>query len=53
MLAQEVPANFDSSARAGLLMNWVLGRWLRFVMTSFAVRPNGVSAAGLDPFLKP
>ena len=53
VLAQEVPANFDSSARAGLLMNWVLGRWLRFVMTSFAVRPNGVSAAGLDPFLKP
>ena len=41
VLAQEVPANFDSSARAGLLMNWVLGRWLRFVMTSFAVRPNG------------
>ena len=53
VLAQEVPANFDCSARAGLLMNWVLGRWLRFVMTSFAVRPNGVSAAGLDPFLKP
>ena len=53
VLAQEVPANFDSSARAGLLMYWVLGRWLRFVMTSFAVRPNGVSAAGLDPFLKP
>ena len=50
MLAGELPADFNSSARASLVMNWVTGRWLRFVLTGFKTRPNGVSPVTLEPF---
>lgn len=53
VLARELPADFNAEGRASLIMNWVLGRWLRFVLTSFRVRPNGVSAVTLEPFVKP
>lgn len=51
VLARELLADFDATARANLLMNWILGRWLRFVMTGFLVRPNGVSPVALAPFV--
>ena len=50
VLAGELPADFNSNARANLVMNWVTGRWLRFVLTGFRVRPNGVSPVTLEPF---
>ena len=50
VLAGELPADFNSSARASLVMNWVTGRWLRFVLTGFKTRPNGVSPVTLEPF---
>lgn len=53
VLAHELPADFDASGRAGLMMSWIIGRWLRFVLTGFSARPGGISAATLRPFLKP
>ncbi len=48
--ARELPADFNADARANLVMNWVMGRWMRFVMTGFRARPNGVSPVALAPF---
>ena len=50
VLAGELPADFNSNARANLIMNWVTGRWLRFVLTGFRTRPNGVTAVTREPF---
>ena len=50
VMARELPADFNADAHANLVINWVLGRWLRFVMTGFKVRPNGVSPVAMAPF---
>lgn len=50
VMAREFPADFNADAHANLVINWVLGRWLRFVMTGFKVRPNGVSPVAMAPF---
>ncbi|MDO5531153.1 nucleoid occlusion factor SlmA [Sutterella sp.] len=52
VLARELPADFNADGRASLAMNWVLGRLLRFVVTDFRTRPNGVSAVALTPFFE-
>ena len=51
MLAGAFPADFNASARANLVMTWVLGRWLRFVLTGFQAHPSGVGPAMTAPFL--
>ncbi len=53
VLAGELPADFNAGGRANMAVNWVLGRWLRFALTGFAVRPNGVSAVTMQPFFMP
>lgn len=50
ILAGQMPADFNASGRASLVMSWVIGRWLRFVLTGFKARPNGVSPVALAPF---
>lgn len=50
VLARELPANFDADGRANLVMSWVLGRLLRFVMTGFRARPDDVNKVTLAPF---
>ncbi len=50
VLAQELPADFNASGRASLIMNWVAGRWLRFVLTGFKTTPGDVSAIAMSPF---
>lgn len=50
VLEGQMPADFNASGRASLVMNWVIGRWLRFVLTGFKARPTGVSPVTLSPF---
>lgn len=45
-----LPADFNTSGSANLVVNWVIGRWSRFANTNFRVRPNGVSAVAMRPF---
>jgi len=37
--AHELPPGSDAGIMASLLMHWVLGRWLRYVQTSWRVPP--------------
>ena len=46
-----LPADFDASGRASLLMASVLGQWQRFVLTGFKVRPLK-SSSDTELFLK-
>ena len=48
-----LPADFDASGRASLLMASVLGQWQRFVLTGFKVRPGLKSSSDTELFLKP
>lgn len=49
----ELPADFDASGRASLLMASVLGQWQRFVLTNFKARPGLKCNADTELFLKP
>lgn len=48
-----LPADFDASGRASILMAAVLGQWQRFVLTGFKVRPGIKSVSDTELFLKP
>lgn len=48
-----LPADYNASARANLLVNWVTGRWARFANTNFRVRPNGITMLTIEPMLRP
>ncbi len=40
VLAGEIQADFNASARAAALMSYVNGQWLRYVLSNFRDRPN-------------
>lgn len=40
VLAGEIQADFNASARAAALMSYVNGQWLRYVLSNFHDRPN-------------
>lgn len=42
------PANTDACAYARLLMDWVLGRWLRYAQTAWQEAPTAGCAGQLD-----
>ena len=48
-----LPADFDASGRASILMAALLGQWQRFVLTGFKVRPGIKSVSDTELFLKP
>ena len=48
-----LPADFDASGRASILMAAVLGQWQRFVLMGFKVRPGIKSVSDTELFLKP
>lgn len=45
-----LPADFDASGRASILMAAVLGQWQRFVLTGFKVRPGIKSVSDTELF---
>jgi TetR/AcrR family transcriptional regulator len=45
--SEELPANFDTAARAGLVVAYVVGRWHRFAKSGFRRPP----ADGVEPQL--
>ncbi len=51
-LEGEVPADFNASGRANLVMNWVIGRWVRYAMSGFRVHPGGIQLSTIEIFLK-
>ena len=50
VMAGALPADFNTTGAANLVVSWVLGRWSRFANTNFKIRPNGVSAVAMRPF---
>jgi TetR/AcrR family transcriptional regulator len=41
----ELPADFDAAARAGLVVSYVIGRWHRFAKSGFRKMPaDGIDA---------
>ncbi len=46
----KLPADFNVSARASLVISFVLGRWLTFVVSGYRERVNNVTPVALTPF---
>ena len=46
--ARQLAENTDARLYAGLLMDWVLGRWLRYTQTAWLALPTDQHAAQLD-----
>lgn len=52
VMAGELPADFNTTAKANLIMSWVIGRWTRYAVTGFkGARPNDVSATAVEALL--
>ena len=51
VLAGNLPADFNTTARANMGFVYILGGWNRFVLSGFKERVNGLSPLALAPLL--
>ena len=51
--ARELPADFNASGRAAMVMSFVIGQWTRFALSGFRDRPNQIGPASFEVFYRP